>query len=100
MANTNKISYGKANQALSKTFIESNSNISEDEAEHLIVKSEQKLKAIKEEQSADEKLSAARQIVKDLNAGYKSAIAYEQAKISFLLGKIEEIQSNEFEKNN
>jgi len=93
MANANKISYGKAGKALTKTFVESSSNISESEAEHLIAKSEQKIKAIKEEQVADEKLLAARQIVKDLNAAYKSALSYEQAKISFLVSKIEEIQS-------
>jgi hypothetical protein len=93
--NKSKVSYGKATQVLSKTFVEQNSDISEDEAEHLIVKCEQKIKAVKEEQAADEKLTAARQIIKDLNSGYKSVLQYEAAKIQFLLGKIEEIQGGE-----
>lgn len=88
-----KINYGKANSILSKAFVENHANISEDEAEHLIAKAEQKIKAIKEEQANDEKLLAAKQIVKDLNSGYSSVLKMERAKIDFLLGKIEEIDS-------
>lgn len=91
----NKVNIGKASSILSKTFVEAHANISEDEAEHLIVQATQKIKLLKEEKEADEKLTAAKQIVKDLNSGYKAASDYEKAKISFLLGKIEEIQSGE-----
>ena len=79
--------------ALSKSFVDNHANVSEDVACELIVKAEQKVKAIRDERNADEKLAQAKQIAKDLNAAYTSAIKYEQAKIEFLLEKIEEIQS-------
>ena len=44
---------------------------------------------------ADENLQAAVQVKKDLEGGYKSAIKYEQAKIQYLLAKIEEIQEGD-----
>lgn len=82
-------------KVLSQSFVENNANISEDQAGELIVKAEQKIKLLEEERANDEKLAAAKQIAKDLNAGYTSAIKYEKAKISFLLEKIEEIQSGD-----
>jgi phage terminase Nu1 subunit (DNA packaging protein) len=59
------------------------------------VQAEQKIKEIEEERSADEKLAAAKQIVKDINSAYTSAIKYERAKINFLLEKIAEIQGGD-----
>lgn len=84
-----------AKKVLSQSFVDNHENVSEDVAADLIVKAEQKVKAIREERSADERLAQAKQIVKDLNSAYTSAIKYEQAKIDFLLEKIEEIQSGE-----
>lgn len=78
-------------QKLSKSFVDNASDLNEDEAINMIVDSEKKLKLIKEEQAADEKLAAAKQIVKDLSSSYKAASSYERAKISFLLDKIQEI---------
>jgi hypothetical protein len=69
--------------------------VNEDVAADLIVKAEMKIKDLKEDRAANEKLAQAKQIVKDLNAGYASALKYEQAKISFLLEKLEEIQSGD-----
>jgi hypothetical protein len=86
------IKQGKAKEVLSKTFVEDHKDISEDKAAELIVKSEQKVRDLKEEQANDDKLNAAQQIVKDLRAGYSSAVKYEQAKIRFLLEVIDEIQ--------
>lgn len=80
-------------QKLSKSFIDNGKDLNEDEAIELLVESEKKMKLIKEEKAADEKLNAAKSIAKELGAGYSSAMAYEKAKISFLLDKIEEIQS-------
>lgn len=77
---------------LSQSFVENAKDLNEDEATALLVESEQKIRAIKEERNADEKLTAAKNIVKDLSAGYNSALNYEKAKISFLLDKIQEIQ--------
>jgi hypothetical protein len=79
-------------KTLSKSFVDNHENVNEDTAVDLIVKAEQKIKEIEEERAADEKLSAAKQIVKDMNSAYTSAIKYEKAKISFLLEKIQEIQ--------
>ena len=92
MASNGKINRGKAQGILSKTFVENHANISEDEAEHLIARAEQKIKALKEERQNDEKLAAAQQIAKDLNSSYTSAVKYERARIDYLLSKIEEIQ--------
>lgn len=80
-------------KVLSQSFVDNHANVSEDVAADLIVRAEQKIKLIKEERASDEKLATAKQIVKDMNAAYSSAVKYEQAKIAFLLEKIEEIQS-------
>jgi len=84
-----------AKKILSKSFIENHENINEDTAAQLIVQAAQKIKEIEKERSADEKLMAAKQIVKDINFAYASAIKYERAKISFFLEKINEIQNGE-----
>ena len=85
---------GKIKSILSQSFIENNENISEDKAGEMIVSCLQKIGSLEEERDADEKLKAAKQIKKDLESGYSSAIKYEKAKISFLLDKINEIQEN------
>jgi hypothetical protein len=84
-----------ARRILGSAFVENNDSVNEDIAAELIVKAEQKIKEIEEEKSADEKLAAAKNIVKDLNSSYTSAIKYEKAKINYLLEKINEIQSGE-----
>lgn len=84
-----------SNKTLSKSFVDNHEDISEDAAGELIVSSTQKIKEIEQERDADEKLTAARQIVKDISSAYTSAIKYEKAKINFLLEKIEEIQGGE-----
>lgn len=81
--------------ALSKSFLDNNENVNEDFAGQEIVKSNQKIKEIEEERDADEKLTAAKQIVKDINSAYTSAIKYERAKINFFLEKIKEIQDGD-----
>lgn len=86
---------GKAKKILSESFVENHSQVSEDEAQALVVKALQKIKGLEEEKSSDDKLQAAIQVKKDLEAGYSSAIQYEKAKIAFLLEKIEEIQAGE-----
>jgi hypothetical protein len=84
-----------ARKALSKSFVDNHETVHEDMAAELIVKAEQTIRSIEEEREADEKLAAAKSIVKDLGAGYTSAIKYERAKIQFLLEKIAEIQGGE-----
>ena len=89
------ITLGKAKKVLSKSCMENNANISVDQAADMVVRSEIKIRELIEERNNDDKLTAAKQIVKDLSAGYKSAISYEEAKISFLLEKIAEIESGD-----
>lgn len=90
-----KVNMGKAAKVLSKSFVENHENINEDEAAALIVKAEQEIRGLEDSRSMDEKLNAAKQLVKDITAGYNSAIKYERAKITFLLEKIDEIQSGD-----
>lgn len=87
------VSKGNATSVLSQSFVDNNEDVTEDEAMLLIVKAEQKIKALEEERASDDNLTAAKQIVKDLNAGYSAALKNERAKINFLLDKIQEIES-------
>ena len=89
------MSASKAKSILSKTWLENLKDLGEDQAAALIVKSEMKIKELKEEQANDDKLNAAKSIVKDLNAGYKSIIDMEAARIAYLLDKITEIQDGQ-----
>lgn len=82
-------------KTLSKSFVDNHEDINEDAAGALIVESTQKIKEIEQERDADEKLQAAKQIVKDIQSAYTSAVKYERAKINFLLEKIEEIQGGD-----
>lgn len=86
------VDLGKAKKILSQTFLEDNESVNEDQAAHLIVKAEMTVKGLSEEMQADDRLNAAKQVVKDLQSGYSNAIKYEQAKVQYLLAKIEEIQ--------
>lgn len=82
-------------KVLDKSFLDNHEDINEDTASELIVKSSMKIREIEEERSADENLAAAKQVVKDISSAYSSAVKYERAKISFLLEKIQEIQSGD-----
>lgn len=86
------VDLGKARKILNQTFLDNHEDVNEDDAAHLIVRAEQQVNALQEEKFNDENLNAAKGVVKDLNSGYNSAIKYEQAKIQFLLAKLEEIQ--------
>lgn len=82
-------------KVLNKSFVDNNQNVDEDFAGQEIVKSTQKIREIEQERDADERLQAGKQIVKDINSAYSSAIKYEKAKINFFLEKINEIQDGE-----
>lgn len=86
------VDLGKVKKILSSTFLEDNDSVNEDEAATLVVKAEQLIKGLKDEMETDDNLADAKAVVKDLSSGYKNAIKYEEAKIQFLLAKIEEIQ--------
>jgi hypothetical protein len=93
------LNIGKAKKVLGSTFVENHDKINEDEAAHLIVRAEQKIKDLEDEMGNDEQLNAANQVVKDLKSGYNNAIKYERAKIHYLLSKIEEIQDGSVNDN-
>lgn len=82
-------------KVLSKSFVDNHEDIDEDTACTLIIQAEQKIKEIQDEKESDEKLMTARQIVKDINSAYTSAVKYERAKIQFLIEKINEIQNGD-----
>lgn len=83
---------GKVKKVLSDTFVKDNEDVTEDRAMELVVKAEIAIKELEEEKENDDSLNAAKSVVKDLSAGYGSAIKYEKAKIKYLIAKIQEIQ--------
>jgi hypothetical protein len=82
-------------KTLSKSFVDNHENIDEDTAGQLIVESTKTIREVEQEREADERLTAAKQIVKDINSAYTAKIKYERAKVNFLLEKISEIQGGE-----
>lgn len=76
-------------KVLSEAWVSQHNSISEADAEAKIIECEFEIRAALAEKENDDQLNAAKEIVKDLNAGYSSAIKYEKAKIEFLLEQIE-----------
>lgn len=83
------MSQKKWEKLLSETFVSNNLNLSEEEAKSKLIDAQFEIKGIFTEKEEDAQLNAAREIVKDLNAGYNSAMAVEKAKVEFLLEVIE-----------
>ena len=79
----------KWEKILSETFVSNNLNLSEEEAKTKLIDSQFQIKGLVADKEDDEQLNAAKEIVKDLNAGYNAALANEKAKIEFLLEVIE-----------
>lgn len=82
-------------KTLSKSFVENHQEINEDEALELVYSANKQIKELQEEMDADDRLNAAKQVVKDLTKGYTSAMNYEKAKIDFLIDRVEEIRNDE-----
>lgn len=82
-------------KALAKTFVDNHQDVNEDDALDLIYRSEKTIRDLEEEMANHDQLNAAKQIVKDLENGFKSAIKYERAKIAFLVEKVDEIREDE-----
>jgi len=83
------MSQKKWEKLLSETFVSNNLNLSEEEAKSKLIDAQFEIKGIFAEKEEDAQLNAAKEIVKDLNAGYNSVMAVEKAKIEFLLEVIE-----------
>jgi hypothetical protein len=79
----------KWEKVLSDTFVSNNLNLSEAEAEKALIDSQFQIKNLMTEREDDQQLNAAKEIAKDLNAGYSTVITMEKAKIEFLLEVIE-----------
>ena len=89
-----RVKMNEASEVLNKSFRETCDAMNEDELNNVLVKSMQRIKAIKDERDNDEKLNAAKQITKDLSEGYSSATKYETKRIDYILGKLEELQED------
>lgn len=76
-------------KVLSDTFVSNNKNLTEEEAKTKLIESQFAIKQISAEKEDDDQLNAAKEIVKELNAGYGAAAKHEKAKIEFLLEVIE-----------
>ena len=88
------IDLGKAKKVLSETFLEDCNDFDQQEIANRIVEAEQVKKDLSIEMDNHEELQAAKQIVKDLSSSFKTAIKYEEAKIQYLLAKLEELQES------
>jgi len=55
-----------------------------------VLKCETNIRQVEQEKEADEKLSGAKSLVKDLSAPYRDAVAAQRAKIKYLLHVLEE----------
>jgi len=80
-------------KVLTESWVSNNKTLSEADAEKQLIFSEFEVKKILAAKEEDTQLSAAKEIAKDLNAGYSSAVKYEKAKIEFLLEHIESIRN-------
>lgn len=82
----------KWEKVLTESYVASKVDMSETEAEKELISAEFAIKQLHHDKEEDKQLTAAKEIVKDLNAGYGSASKYEKAKIEFLLEKIESLR--------
>lgn len=79
-------------KVLTESWVSNRRNLTEEEAEKELVQAEFEIKQIVHEQKNNQQLQAAKEVVKDLNSGFSSAVKYEKAKIEFLLEHIENVR--------
>jgi hypothetical protein len=79
----------KWEKILSDTYVSTNLNLSEEEATAKLIEAQFAIKQIGQEKEDDTQLSSAKEIVKELGAGYSAASKHEKAKVEFLLEIIE-----------
>jgi hypothetical protein len=79
-------------KVLTESWVANRKVLSEEEAEKEVVSIEFEIKNLLHEKENNEELKAAKEVVKDLNSGFSSALKYEKAKIEFLLEHIENIR--------
>lgn len=76
-------------KVLSDSFVSNNIDLNEEDAKTKLIDSQFAIKSLNGEKEDDDQLNAAKEIVKELNAGYSAATKHEKAKIEFLLEVIE-----------
>lgn len=79
-------------KVLTESWVANRKVLSEEESEKEIVGIEFEIKQILHEKENNQELKAAKEVLKDLNSGFSSALKYEKAKIEFLLEHIENIR--------
>lgn len=87
-----QLSMGKARTLLDQTFIEDVNDMNEDELAAQVIRALIRKKSLAEEMVGDERIQAAKQLVKDLESGYKDSMKMYDAKVGYILDKIKEIQ--------
>jgi len=76
---------------LGEAFEANYKDVSEDQADELIVESIKKIKEIRNEKKNDNKLNALKEQMKVLSSAYNEATKHENRKVNFFLEKKEEI---------
>lgn len=79
----------KWEKVLSETYVSANLDLTEAEATAKLIEAQFAIKQIEHEKDEDTQLSAAKEIAKELGAGYSAATKHERAKVEFLLERIE-----------
>ena len=85
------MSYETALKSIPEGFADTVNNASREELEKIVVASEQYLKEINETEENDAQLAAARELSRDLGAGYRDAKKALQAKIVVALSRHAEL---------
>lgn len=93
------VDMGKAKKILSDAFVKNVDELSEDELLDQVISVENTVRELNEEQKNDEQLRAAKEVVKDLNAGYTNAMKHEKAKLDYLINRINELRNTEIGEN-
>lgn len=75
----------KYSQVLGEEWMSEVDKLDTDELKKIIVEAEQNISTTETERDADEKLAAAKEVVKELSAAYKDAVKYQTAKIKYSL---------------
>ena len=79
----------KLEKKLPTGFKEDADSLDTDELKKVIIASEGNIVSIEREMDADEKLSAAKELVKDLSSAYRDAKSAQTAKIKYCLHLLE-----------
>lgn len=71
-------------------YVEDVAGMDGDAMRAAIVQSNVNIQRVEQERAGDEKLSGAKEVVKDLSAPYRDAISAQRAKIAYLLWQLRE----------